>query len=273
MKILSDVAIDKSLIIVYAFIHNRMLYWTVGVQYKKREDNTGREKTMERKHVSALFISILLLSVSISLGQVTNGFFDDGLNGWDQSGLVNDEGGYAQLYPESIPDLAGQDWTPSVLNSVISQSDILIDEYTESLSFSFLPLMDDIEGDPETDWFRVYFNSDLIYEWSSSEVENIGIGVTVIPPDETIENGWTTVILSIDSALWNTLATIEFNLENGTDLWWDETEGLLIDWDPVTTISIDDVQLNIAPAVVPAPAALGLALIGCSCAGLFRRRK
>lgn len=219
----------------------------------------------------AMSACMLLLSAGSTYSQVTNGFFNDGLNNWDQSGLVRIEDGAAMLYPEIVPDLAPQDWTPAVLSSTLGQN-FVIDAGTDTLTFSFLALIEDTEAEPETDWFSFRLNGDLFYQWSSSGDENIGSGVTVMPPPGEEEGGWTTVNLSIDSGLWGGAASIAFKLDHEYDLLWDDYDLLLVDIDPATTISIDNVQLTGTPIVVPAPAALGLALVGFSGVSFFRKR-
>ncbi len=170
-----------------------------------------------------------------------------------------------------MPEDATQGWTPTIFSSSLSQ-DFFVDADTDMLSFSFLPIIGDAEEEPETDWFSFHLNGSLFYQWSSSGDETIGSGVTVIPPDDPEIDAWTTVNLSIDSVLWGSTASMEFKLDHGYDLFWDNDELLLVDLDPSTTISIDGVQLSGTPAVVPVPGALGLAVVGLSGISFFRKK-
>jgi len=195
---------------------------------------------MEKKReLGILFILGVIYSITASQSlqaSVTNGDFSQGWLGWNLvSGDVdiNTDDEVAEFFET-------EDGIASVLNQNFT---LAANENTLSFYLEML-IEDNGGGEPETDTFSVYMDSNLLYSLTS----------TMAPEDPV------TVVLDV-SAFASGSHTLSFELAH--DLGDNE----------ITTVILDDVNYYQSMMVVPVPGALLLGLIGGSSVVLLRKAK
>jgi hypothetical protein len=239
--------------------------------------------------VGLSWVFVFVVSIP-AISAPTNGSFSDGLNGWTATGgaqvvapgILTGDLAAAQLYD---PQPGGDD-SESTLSQIFA-----IDTNAESLSFW---VKTPVPIDSETDHFFVslydsgnnpLFNvnnnpsweMDYLFHWDSDMTWQAGESV---PPEEggpTVEETFPDTqsilyhFLIPVANIAGTNATLTFTLWNHLD--YDEL-GLPLDPQTNTSILIDDIQLisNIPVAVVPAPAAVVLAVSGIMSVWAMRKR-
>jgi len=193
---------------------------------------------MERKRrTQALFllgVALLIGTSRAALANVTNGNFSQGWSGWNLvSGDVN-----INTYDEVAEFFETEDGTASVLNQNFT---LAANENTLSFYLEML-IEDDGGGEPETDTFSVYMDSNLLYSLTS----------TMAPEDPV------TVVLDV-SGFASGSHTLSFELAH--DLGDNE----------ITTVILDDVNYYQSMTAVPAPGALLLGVFGCGSIAFLRQ--
>ncbi len=223
------------------------------------------------KNQFSLLVAFSFLALTPAVfSAVTNGFFDDGINGWSFNGneneLVSVEDGGAKLFPGLLG--APEDPLPPSSSFLRQTFDF---ESFDMLSFSFLPSIEG-EGPEETDHFYVSLLSsstntplasvlgqEYFFHWDSSLNVEAADGVTVSGPTTS------------DPLYHIELALLPNQIPAGNvDL------SFVLNHDYVdgrdTSVLIDGVQLSTAPTVVPVPGAVFLSFVGCAAVGLCRRK-
>ena len=215
-------------------------------------------------------IAFVFLLAQSSSANITNGTFDDNLDGWTTEGAVQQWWpGVAQLAPNQFGpfpvDQFGNVEVPPNDNSSLSQV-FNLDKNSQTLSFDVS--MDITPGTPETDVFTAKLDGTQFYSWDSDKTETF---------TETLGHVWPTDVIA-----WQ-----ESVVENGVETYASRTVNLDVSGLPTGTHTLtfnlynnytDTVDTyiyidNVNVSVVPVPGAMLLGCIGAAIVGVFRRIK